>query len=461
MSKIKTVFVCQNCGWHSPRWQGQCSDCNEWNTLVEEIAETRTEQQSTKTVTAAAQQKLVAFTDIMQSDVSLRRISTGIGEFDRVLGGADNQRGMVEGGVYLIGGEPGIGKSTLLTQVVLALLKKESLDSNNNSRPILYVCGEESPTQISLRIKRMIKKEHINIGRLKFVTTTDVAEISTLVTSTKPELIVIDSIQTVTTAELSGAAGSVGQIREAADRLTRVAKQTNVPMFLVGHVTKEGVISGPKILEHIVDAVLELSGERSSEVRLLRAIKNRFGATDEVGVFQVAEDGYVEVSNPSTFFIDQDREAVAGSAIVCVMEGTRPLLVEVQALVVSSQLPTPRRIGRGVDISRIQVLAAVLQRHCRINLSSYDIFVSVAGGFTVKEPAADLGIALAMASSFTNKAIPANSVAIGEVGLLGELRTVALHKRREKESKRLGFSALLSKEKNKTLAGLLSAMKQT
>ncbi len=456
MAKVRTVFICQNCGWNSPRWQGQCSECGEWNTLVEEVAQTKASAATEERVATAAAQKVISFTDIALSEITLQRLSTGIGEFDRVLGGAEGQQGMVAGGVYLIGGEPGIGKSTLLTQVVLSLLKKEK--SSVGGRPILYVCGEESPAQITLRIKRIIKKEHIAVERLQFVTTTDVAEISALIVSLNPELVVVDSIQTITTTDLSGVAGSVGQIRETTDRLTRVAKQQHVPMFLVGHVTKEGIISGPKILEHIVDAVLELSGERTSEVRLLRAIKNRFGATDEVGVFQVAEEGYVEVTNPSTFFIHSDRGAVAGSAIVCVMEGTRPLLVEVQALAVSSQLPTPRRVGRGIDVARIQVLAAVLQRHCRLNLANYDIFVSVAGGFTVKEPAADLGIALAVASSLTNKPVPSGSIAIGEVGLLGELRMVSLHKRRVKESQRLGYSQILSKETHKTLSGLLAAL---
>lgn len=459
MPKVKTIFVCQNCGWHSPRWQGQCSECGEWNTLVEEVSENKLAATTSDKLTQAAQQKVLSFVDVAKSDTIIRRLSTGISEFDRVLGGAEGQQGMVAGGVYLIGGEPGIGKSTLLTQVVLALLRTADRDQTIIQKPILYVCGEESPAQISLRINRIIKNEQFNFDCLKFITSTDVAEISALIVSLQPALVVVDSIQTVTTTDLSGAAGSVGQIREVTDRLTRVAKSQHVPLFLVGHVTKEGVISGPKILEHIVDAVLELSGERTSEIRLLRAIKNRFGATDEVGVFQVAEEGYVEVTNPSTFFIQEDREQVAGSAIVCVMEGTRPLLVEVQALVVSSQLPTPRRVGRGIDVSRIQVLAAVLQKHCRLNLGTYDIFVSVAGGFTVKEPAADLGIALAIASSLTNTPVPSGTVAIGEVGLLGELRTVALQSRREKESVRLGFSKLLTKQKQKTLAGLLAALR--
>ncbi len=455
MAKSKTVFICQTCGWNNPRWAGQCPSCQEWNTLVEEVVESA-KSTTKEQMGVVLSQHVLSFTEVAAAESGTERISTGIHEFDRVLGGTDGHTGMVPGGVYLIGGEPGIGKSTLLTQVVLARLRGQKPETTR--APILYVCGEESPSQISLRINRIKKKEEINLDLLKFVTTTDVDAITALFAELKPQLVVVDSIQSVTTSDLAGAAGSIGQIREATERLTRAAKLHKTPLFLVGHVTKEGTISGPKVLEHIVDSVLELSGERTSEVRLLRAIKNRFGATDEVGVFQVAESGYVEVTNPSTFFIEADQGHVPGSVVICIMEGTRPLLVEVQALVVPSQLPVPRRVGRGVDTSRIQVLAAVLQKHGKLSLANHDVFVSIAGGLSIKEPAADVGIALALASSLTNKPLAADCVAIGEVGLLGELRGVSLYERRVKESKRLGYSKILSKEKFKTLSLLLQAL---
>jgi len=266
---------------------------------------------------------------------------------------------------------------------------------------------------------------------------------------------VVDSIQTITTAELSGVAGSVGQVRESTDKITKTAKKYHIPTFLVGHVTKDGKISGPKILEHIVDSVLELTGERTADLRLLRAIKNRFGATDEVGVFRVREFGYESVSNPSELFLTDDTKDISGSATVCVVEGTRPLLLEIQALVIGSQLAMPRRVGRGVQLSRIQVMAAVLQKHCRVPLGTNDIFVSVAGGFDVKEPAIDLGLAVAIASSLKNKTIPKRTVFVGEVGLLGEVRSVNLLERRIKEAKRLGFEHIVSKKTHSRVEDVL------
>jgi len=285
----------------------------------------------------------------------------------------------------LLGGEPGIGKSTLLTQVVLNLTIEQL------EKPIFYVCGEESPQQIDLRINRILAKEQKKISKkaLEFVTTIDVDELIEIIKTKRPSLVIVDSIQAMTTQELSGAPGSVGQVRESTNRLTDIAKRLHIPMFLVGHVTKEGAIAGPKTLEHIVDAVLELSGERTGELRLLRTLKNRFGATDEVGVFRVDEVGLAEVSNPSQFLLEHSLTTESGSATTCVMEGTRPLLIEVQALVVKSQLAMPRRVGRGIDLSRIQVLAAVLQKHCKLPMGSYDIFLSAAGGYKVTETGID------------------------------------------------------------------------
>lgn len=410
--------------------------------------------------------KLVAWDQVESDQKSQTRISTGLAEFDRVLGGVEKVKGMVPGAVMLLGGEPGIGKSTILTQLVLAQLKTKP------KRPIIYVCGEESPNQINLRIKRILEVEQKNDTKkkkqasgqvrpqkqLKFVTSTDVDEISALIKAERPHLVIVDSVQATTTQDLTGAPGSVGQVRESADRLATVAKRLHVPLFLVGHVTKDGTIAGPKTLEHIVDAVLELSGERTGELRLLRTLKNRFGATDEVGVFRVAEFGLEEVTNPSQYFLEHAEVAVPGSATCCVMEGTRPLLLEVQALVNKSQLAMPRRVGRGLKISRIQVLAAVLQKHCRLPLGSHDIFLSAAGGYQVKEAGVDLGLALALISSLKNKALPKQSVFIGEIGLLGEIRGVKYLERRIKEAKRLGFERVYSSQSHNSVLELIKEL---
>jgi DNA repair protein RadA/Sms len=342
------------------------------------------------------------------------------------------------------------------------------VDGADTGHPaVLYVAGEESPSQIALRINRIMDFEQqnelkrktkkvgtfssLNLEKLAFTTSTDVDRVVEAIRQQKPNLVIIDSIQTMTTTDLTGTAGSVGQIRETTERLTRIAKELDIPVFIVGHVTKEGELAGPKVLEHIVDSVLELRGERTSELRLLRAIKNRFGATDEVGVFQMTEFGFNSVSNPTELFLEHSEAPVAGSVTVCVMEGTRPLLLEVQALAVPSQLAMPRRVGRGIDLPKIQIIAAVLQKYSRMPLTNYDLFVSLAGGYVTKEPSIDLGIALAIASSLSNKALPARTVCVGEVGLLGEVRSVTLVDRRIKEAQRLGFGQVISKSSHKTI----------
>jgi DNA repair protein RadA/Sms len=516
MSKNSSLFVCQNCGWSTPRWAGQCSECHQWNTLVEEVGSDSLGQplvskSSKKSLKTLSKHKIkdfsITFSQVEALKESKRRFSTTIDEFDRVLGFENLQsfednpnekniksidkkikilsneqkisKGMVAGAVMLIGGEPGIGKSTLLTQVVLGMLKEsgdggedgaegsnasKSNNDNNNlrNRKIMYVCGEENPQQISLRINRILENQKIKLdkGKLKenliFVTTTDVDLIIKAIAKTKPVCVVVDSIQTVTTSDLTGSAGSVGQVRECADRLTSIAKVLQVPMFLVGHVTKEGSISGPKVLEHIVDSVLELTGDRTGDLRILRAVKNRFGSIDEVGVFRMGDFGFESVSNPSELFLENSNSLVPGSAVICVMEGTRPIMIEIQALVVYSQLAMPRRVGRGVPLSRIQVLSAVLQKHCNLPLGSNDIFISVAGGFEIKEPGVDLGLAVAIASSLNNKPIKKRVAFIGEVGLLGEIRSVSLIDRRIKEAKRLGFTTVISKKTHKSIKEVLS-----
>ena len=477
MAKSETDFVCQNCEARFAKWQGQCDQCGEWNSLVEErkpaLKVSGKGSKSTKNGGSGGYTSsdiapfLQTFGGVQPNKDANIRFTTHFSELDRVLGG-----GLVPGEVILMGGEPGIGKSTLLTQVVIELLLAGDLSAKKGEpETILYVSGEESPSQITLRINRYINSEHKSkksdsgkihaklLGeRLVFLTSTDVDLICSTIAQQKPRLVIVDSIQTLTTDDLTGAAGSVGQLRESTDRLTHLVKALNIPLFLVGHVTKEGTIAGPKVLEHIVDCVLEISGERTSQLRLIRAIKNRFGATDEVGVFQHSEYGLEEVTNPSALFLEQGKGDVPGSATVCVMEGTRPLLAEIQSLVVSSQLAMPRRVGRGIELSRIQVLSAVLQKHCNLPLGTHDIFLNAAGGFTLREPAADLGSAVAMASSLVNKKLNQKSVFIGEVGLLGEIRKVSFLDKRIKEAKRLGYTEIYSQQTHSTLKELLKEL---
>jgi len=462
MAKSSTMYVCQKCEQTFAKWQGRCDNCGAWNTLVEQVVEKKSKGlESARNIKTG--DFLVKLPDVDALEGHKKRLSTGIGEFDRVLGGSwdgENDKtgnsGIVPGAVVLIGGEPGIGKSTLLTQLVI------NLSASDEIGKILYVCGEESPSQIGLRINRIIQKEHKKFDNKKdkivFVTATDVDTVCQIIKTERPSLLIVDSIQTLTTEELSGAAGSAGQIRETADRLTDTVKPLHIPTFLVGHVTKEGEIAGPKILEHIVDAVLELSGDRTGDLRILRAVKNRFGATDEVGVFKINEVGLQEVSNPSQIFLEYAEQGVPGSSTVCIMEGTRPLLVEVQALVLQSQLAMPRRVGRGVELSRIQVLSAILEKHAKLPLGFSDVFLSVAGGITVKEPAVDLGLAVAIASSLKNKILPKKTIFVGEVGLLGEIRNVSYLERRIKEAKRLGYTNVISRKTHARVKDVLKEL---
>ncbi len=478
MAKSSSVFVCQNCGEAFPRWSGQCANCGEWNTLVETIAEKKSAKNpSGGQLKAINPENIVPFSQVETASGPKNRISTTIGELDRVLGSSYGHSGMVPGAVMLIGGEPGIGKSTLLTQMVVRLLSQGGAEPL--SGPILYACGEESPSQIAVRIRRILENEQqipkkdslenkatfaLHWGqessdRLLFATTTDVDEITAMIIDRRPSLVIVDSIQTLQTEDLTGSEGSVGQVRETTQRITDTVKRLSIPTFLVGHVTKEGTIAGPKVLEHIVDAVLELSGERTDQLRIIRAVKNRFGATDEVGVFRVVEYGFEEVINPSEMLLEHSDQSVPGSATVCVMEGTRPLLAEVQALVVSSQLAMPRRVGRGIELSRIQVLAAVLQKHAYLPLGSSDIFVSAAGGFSIREPSVDLGLAMAITSSLKGKPLPEKTVFIGEVGLLGEIRAVSHLERRIKEATRLGFKNIISRKTHRRVTEVLRQFK--
>ena len=430
MAKSVTHFICQNCGAEFPKWAGKCEQCGEWNTLVETVVSARSTKHEARN---SKQAQIIKFQDIQNKEVE--RETTGIGELDRVLGG-----GLVPGSVVLLAGEPGIGKSTLLTQLAMKLGGK----TVGSVLTVLYVCGEESPEQIKLRIMRLKRTDlsERSVLSLSFLPTTDVDEV--ISQAGNPSLMIVDSIQTMATEDLTGMAGSVGQIRECAYRLLNLAKETGVPVFLVGHVTKEGAIAGPKVLEHLVDTVLYLEGDKHHEFRILRSQKNRFGPVDEVGVFTMSGSGLIEVVNPSDVFLEERQKNVAGSCVAIVMEGTRPVLVEIQALVVPSQLAMPRRVASGIDQRRLQLLVAVLSKRLRLPLATDDVYVNVAGGLNLKEPAADLAVCLAIVSSFKNKPVGAKTAAFGEVGLLGEIRKVSWSEKRIKEAKKLGYSQIIS-----------------
>ena len=411
------------------------------NSLVE-TAVTSSKGKSNRSKTPV---KIQRYSEIDTSKKSFSRLEVGSSELAQVLGG-----GLVRGSMNLIAGEPGIGKSTLLSQLTLYFASKHG--------KVLYVCGEESVEQVKLRLERLSghkktsPKAKDNVLLLP-ETSTD-AVVATMEVE-KPILTIIDSVQTMTCEELTGMAGSVGQVRESGNRIMNVAKRFSLSTFVVGHVTKSGSVAGPKVLEHMVDAVLNLSGERSGHLRLLRALKNRFGAVDEVGVFEMRDTGLVDVLNPSSVFLEEMQTGTPGSAVTILMEGTRPLLGEIQALVVDSALPTPRRVAEGVKLSRMNVICAVLQKHCRIGLGDKDVFVNVAGGMKAHEPAVDLAIALAIVSSVKGKALPETVAVLGEVGLLGEIRKVSFMEKRKKEAKKMGYSRLLSAVDEKSLVKLV------
>src|SRR5690349_9070507 len=426
MAKPKTQYACTECGGNSPKWQGQCPHCGAWNTLVETIAATapvRFESvsgtRSTVTPLASVETKATS------------RIATGLDEFDRVLGG-----GLVPGGVILLGGDPGIGKSTLLLQAGAAL---------GALHRTLYVTGEESAEQIALRAHRL----GLVNAPIELLAEVHLEAIVAAINALAPEIVVIDSVQTVYTEALASAPGSVAQVRECAAQLTRLAKQRGVIVLFVGHVTKEGAIAGPRVLEHIVDTVLYFEGDPHSSFRLVRAIKNRFGAANELGVFAMTERGLKGVANPSALFLSQHGDPVAGSAIVATLEGSRPLLVEVQALVDPVQGAMPRRLAVGLDPQRLALLLAVLHRHGGVDTSGFDVFVNAVGGVRILEPAADLAVMLAVCSSLKNSPLPKKSLIFGEVGLAGEVRPVQRGQERIREAAKLGFDTFVIPNMNK------------
>jgi DNA repair protein RadA/Sms len=430
--KEKTSFVCQNCGYEAIKWMGRCPDCGQWSSMVEEVrkAPGKETRRSASAMGQAERLEAISLAPEM-------RLKTGLSEFDRTLGG-----GVVPGSLILIGGDPGIGKSTIILQV-LDRLARQKLRA-------LYLSGEESAQQIKLRAERL----GVHSEDLYVMTGTCIEDFLDRVTSLKPDIVAVDSIQTFYTEDMASAPGSVGQVREVASRLMAYAKGTGVPVFLVGHVTKDGAIAGPKVLEHLVDTVLYFEGDRGHLFRILRAVKNRYGSTNEIGVFEMKDSGLDAVGNPSRIFLEERPEDVPGSAVISCMEGTRPLLVEIQALVGPSPLGMPRRTAIGVDHNRISLLVAVLGKRVGMELGDQDIFVNVAGGLKVDEPAADLGIVSAMMSSFLNRPISRDLVVFGEVGLAGEVRGVSQPEMRLNEAVKLGFlQAILPKT---SLEGLKS-----
>jgi DNA repair protein RadA/Sms len=418
--KTKTFYTCQNCGYQSAKWLGKCPDCNSWNTLTEEIA-----LKAGSTAALAFPETAPLSINEVAGEVE-QRISCGISEFDRVLGG-----GLVAGSLVLIGGDPGIGKSTLLLQATNHLAKTVGC--------VLYVSGEESALQIRMRGSRM----GVNADELFILTETSLEKIVTHVHRLKPKAVVVDSIQTMFTSALESAPGSVSQVRETAGRFMMLAKGSGIPVFLVGHVTKDGSIAGPRVLEHMVDTVLYFEGDAGHPFRILRAVKNRFGSTNEIGVFEMKEGGLCEVKNPSELFLSERPLGVSGSVVVATLEGSRPLLVELQALVSNSPLGMPRRTTIGVDHNRLALLVAVLEKKVGLNLAGQDIFLNVAGGVKLNEPAADLGMVVAVASSHLDKTIDPQTLLLGEVGLAGEVRGITQPEMRVREAAKLGFSRCL------------------
>jgi DNA repair protein RadA/Sms len=429
MAKDKLIFFCQNCGYESAKWMGQCPACHEWNTFVEEPAHPKKSPSADKAGAMGRESVPRRLSEIRLDETN--RVKTGIGELDRVLGG-----GIVAGSMTLIGGDPGIGKSTLLLQVCRAL--------TDQGMHILYVSGEESLRQIKMRANRLG-----TFGEtLELLCETNLDTIVQVIERTQPQAVVIDSIQTMYNEAVSSSPGSVSQVRESTGVLMRIAKGMQISVFIVGHVTKDGSVAGPRVLEHMVDTVLYFEGERNASYRVLRAVKNRFGSTNEIGVFEMRSDGLAEVENPSEYMLDGRPEGASGSVVACSMEGSRPIMIEIQALVCRSNFGYPRRTANGTDFNRVNLLVAVLERRAHLNLSSSDAYINIAGGVKMTEPAVDLGIVLAIVSSAKDLPLDDKTVVFGEVGLSGEIRAVSMAQQRVSEAEKLGFETVILPKAN-------------
>lgn len=421
----KTVFFCQNCGHEETKWLGQCPMCKEWNTFVEEKVIASSVSASVKT-DRDIEKKIVALSQVNTDEQ--KRFQTGMKELDRVLGG-----GIVPGSLVLVGGDPGIGKSTLLLQVCQKLAKE---------RQVLYISGEESQAQIKLRANRMGNFS----DNMKLFCETNLGTIRNVIEKKQPEFVVIDSIQTMYSEEVSSAPGSVSQVRESTNVFMQLAKGLGITIFIVGHVTKEGTVAGPRVLEHMVDTVLYFEGDRHASYRILRGVKNRFGSTNEIGVFEMRQNGLVEVENPSEYMLSGKPENASGSVVACSIEGTRPLLIEIQALVCDTNFGMPRRTATGTDYNRVNLLMAVLEKRIGLHLANCDAYVNIAGGIRMNEPAIDLGIVMAIVSSYKNRPVDERMIVFGEVGLSGEVRAVNMPEQRVAEAKKLGFETCVVPE---------------
>lgn len=421
----KTVFFCQNCGHEESKWLGQCPMCKEWNTFVEEKVIASSVSASVKT-DRDIEKKIVALSQVNTDEQ--KRFQTGMKELDRVLGG-----GIVPGSLVLVGGDPGIGKSTLLLQVCQKLAKE---------RQVLYISGEESLSQIKLRANRMGNFS----DNMKLFCETNLGTIRNVIEKKQPEFVVIDSIQTMYSEEVSSAPGSVSQVRESTNVFMQLAKGLGITIFIVGHVTKEGTVAGPRVLEHMVDTVLYFEGDRHASYRILRGVKNRFGSTNEIGVFEMRQNGLVEVENPSEYMLSGKPENASGSVVACSIEGTRPLLIEIQALVCDTNFGMPRRTATGTDYNRVNLLMAVLEKRIGLHLANCDAYVNIAGGIRMNEPAIDLGIVMAIVSSYKNRPVDERMIVFGEVGLSGEVRAVNMPEQRVAEAKKLGFETCVVPE---------------
>ncbi len=430
--KSKTTYICRECGYQTAKWLGKCPGCNQWNTLEETLVKEEKKSAPTAAKSIGARRPVSQLRQV-KTDLEVR-YGTGMRELDRVLGG-----GLVKGSLVLVGGDPGIGKSTLLLQICQNLAQ---------NKKVLYVSGEESERQIKLRAERL----GVDCDNIYLVSENDVASVIECINHVQPDIVIIDSIQTMNCEEIASASGSVPQVRESTNAFMRVAKQNDISMFIVGHVTKDGSLAGPRVMEHMVDCVLYFEGDRQMSFRILRAVKNRFGSTNEIGVFEMADRGLIEVENPSAMLLDGRSDGNSGSAIVCTMEGSRGVLAEIQALVTPTGFGNPRRMSSGVDLNRVILMIAVLEKRARVALSNYDVYINVAGGLRIDETAVDLGLCAAIATGKKDIAIPQDMIFIGEVGLGGELRNISQPEKRIAEAAKLGFkTAVMPKQAVKNL----------